>query len=95
MTVIPFDPTRSRPARTGGESSGLAGGPAGMTAPDSRAGERDPYRMLREANERIDILERALLSTLRENATNWARAEQAEKLLGDQAPPAEGTAPTA
>lgn len=77
MTVIPFDPTRARRLRpTGGSDAaapaGLGGaGPrpgSGLTAPDG-------------PRQRIEMLEQALLSALRENATNWARAERAETLL--------------
>lgn len=38
---------------------------------------------LGRAEERIAMLERTLLNTLRENARNWARAEQAEALLAE------------
>jgi len=34
-----------------------------------------------ETQARIALLERALISTLRENAQNWARAESAESRL--------------
>lgn len=36
-----------------------------------------------EAEARIALLERALISTLRENAQNWARAEHAEARLAE------------
>ncbi|MEO1531382.1 MAG: hypothetical protein AAFU72_04365 [Pseudomonadota bacterium] len=44
-------------------------------------GRREAADALTRAEERIAMLERTLMNTLRENARNWARAERAEALL--------------
>lgn len=70
-TPIPLDPGAT--IQTDPDS------PIGMdgilSAPTGRPGT------LQAACLRIDTLERALITALRENATNWARAEHAERLL--------------
>lgn len=80
MTVIPFDPKR---AAEGSPSREIT--LHGLTARVSM-GARQPDQMaLSEARARIDVLERALIATLKENAVNWARAERAETLLTHRA----------
>ena len=68
---------RRRPsAGAGGDAGRPAGRPAGPT-------RLEPGRHASIAS-RVDQLERALIATLRENATNWARAERAERLLAER-----------
>lgn len=85
MTVIPFDPERRRnapdmPAVPDTPSAEALDAPRGfpLTAPDLPAIEG---RILGEAVRRIEQLERSLIAALRENAQNWARAEEAERRL--------------
>ena len=77
MSVIPFNPNRAR-------GTGRAGGSAGRVAgPCAREGaHRDDDAGADAARpDRADVLERALIAALRENAANWARAEQADRQL--------------
>ncbi|MEM6945203.1 MAG: hypothetical protein AAF565_15775 [Pseudomonadota bacterium] len=52
--------------------------------PKRRPARRDDHPAeIERANERIAMLERTLMNTLRENARNWARAERAEAMLAE------------
>ncbi|MEL7137850.1 MAG: hypothetical protein AAFW01_13885 [Pseudomonadota bacterium] len=55
-------------------------------------GRFDHTDALTRAEERVAMLERTLMNTLRENARNWARAERAEALLAEVE--RQGTLPT-
>ena len=79
MSVIPFNPNRGRATvPTCRSATGLAG---------ACASESDIVQCGADAADRcdrIEVLERALIDALRENAANWARAERAERLLRDE-----------
>lgn len=78
MTVIPFDHERRK-------ASGDKNDPPIVTSPmeldDALPVPGERPQTLKAACVRINMLERALITALRENATNWARAEYAERLL--------------
>lgn len=80
MRVIPFNPGGAGRDELERPETAAASGGATVTgdgdAGDGADGER----------ARIRRLEDALISLLRESASNWARAERAEQLLAERAP---------
>jgi hypothetical protein len=76
MSVIPFNPVRRRP--------GFGQPTPKAAAPSAPAGRHGPTPG--GPDERIELLERTLLDTLRENATNWAMAERARQILDGATP---------
>ncbi|MEM6973417.1 MAG: hypothetical protein AAF577_11485 [Pseudomonadota bacterium] len=90
MTVIPFDPTRRDQADTApgrlpfrqdgeGAATPQSANSHGSLAGGGRA--RSATAALAIAEAKVATLERTLLKTLRENARNRLRAEQAEAAL--------------
>ena len=83
MVVIPFNPKRAggtgQPRCPGGSIAGACPSGSAPRHGGHPASADDP-------RERIDVLERALIAALRENAANWARAKRAERLLRDDSP---------
>lgn len=82
MTVIPFNP--------GGRDAGVLRkkAPDGGE-PEGREGEAGDPAAPAAGSARAARLEHALIEALRESAANWARAERAERMLGERgaAPP--------
>lgn len=97
MSIIPFNPGGARcegspldddTRRIGGtQFDGARVDGLGGARSDGR-GAGNCEKAVETAAERETRLERALIEALRESATNWARAERAERMLGERPPDA-------
>ncbi len=91
MTIIPFNPGRAgdaastlRARRSDVRRCGPERGAGIRDAAEAEAAEPEAAKP-----DRVERLEHALIDLLRESATNWARAERAERaerMLGEQDP---------
>ncbi|HUF56643.1 MAG TPA: hypothetical protein VMM55_08810 [Thermohalobaculum sp.] len=84
MAVIPFNP-----GGTGRDTRVLRKDAPDGGVPECRMGEAGDPPAPAADSARAARLEHALIEALRESAANWARAERAERTLGERgaAPP--------